>query len=182
MLKWIRYSPLLLKAHHSSSLNNWRLIKGPAFRLISPESRSNKEQNDLPFLSLNLDLAKMLSSLWECEVLTTFVISKVSWVKTWKVTQDFNLLWGNIGKDVFYFPRKYDIFSLCRKWKRMIFIKKRVEIWYFLYICAGVTSMTLTPHGKKTKMPLPQINKPDDGISGITKKDVIHSRKLQHFW
>ena len=38
------------------------------------------------------------------------------------------------GKMVFHFSRKYDIFSLGGKWKKMIFIKKRVEIWHFLYI------------------------------------------------
>ena len=48
------------------------------------------------------------------------------------------------GKMVFIFSRKYDNFSLGEKWK-MIFIKKRMEIWYFLYICVGVTSTTLAP-------------------------------------
>ena len=38
------------------------------------------------------------------------------------------------GKMVFLFSWKYDIFSLSGKWKKMIFIKKRVEIWHFLYI------------------------------------------------
>ena len=59
---------------------------------MSPESRNNKGQNQLSSLNLNLDIAKMLSSLWECEVLTSFVISMVSWVKNWKVKQDSNLL------------------------------------------------------------------------------------------
>ena len=47
------------------------------------------------------------------------------------------------GKMVFLFSRKYDIFSLGRKWKKLIFIKKRVEMWHFLYICVGVTGVTL---------------------------------------
>ena len=53
------------------------------------------------------------------------------------------------GKMVFLFSRKYDIFSLGGKWKKMIFIKKHVEIWYFLYICVGVKSMTLPSWQKK---------------------------------
>ena len=53
-------------------------------------------------------------------------------------------------KMVFLFFIKYDIFSLGRKWKTMIFIKKRTKIWYFLYICVGVTNMTL-PSWQKNK-------------------------------
>ena len=55
------------------------------------------------------------------------------------------------GKMVFLFSRKYDNFSLGGKWKKMIFIKKRVGIWYFLYICVGVAAWHC-PTGKKTKM------------------------------
>ena len=57
------------------------------------------------------------------------------------------------GKTVFLFSRKYDIFSLGGKWKQMIFIKKRVEIWYFLYIRVGVTGMTLPSWQKKQRWP-----------------------------
>ena len=57
------------------------------------------------------------------------------------------------GKIVFLFSRKYDIFSLGGKWKKMIFIKKRVEIWYFLYISVGVKSMTLPSWQKKQGCP-----------------------------
>ena len=49
----------------------------------------------------------------------------------------------------FFSPRKYDIFSLDRKWK-MIFLKKYMEIWYFLYICINVTNMIL-PFCKKNQ-------------------------------
>ena len=76
------------------------------------------------------------------------------------------------GKMVFLFSRKY-IFSLGGKWKKMIFIKKHVEKWYFLYICVGVTGVTL-PSCQKTKMP--RKNTPKGDISGITEKDDIHSR------
>ena len=69
-----------------------RVTKGPGFRLISPESRSNKGQKELSFLNLNLDIAEMLGSLWELALLTSFFISMVSWVQNWKVKQDFNLL------------------------------------------------------------------------------------------
>ena len=54
------------------------------------------------------------------------------------------------GKMVFLFSRKYDIFSLGGKWKKMIFVKQRVEIWYFLYICVGVTGVAL-PSCQKNK-------------------------------
>ena len=54
------------------------------------------------------------------------------------------------GNTVFLFSRKHDIFSLGGKWKKIIFIKKRVEIWYFLYICVGVTGVTL-PSWEKNK-------------------------------
>ena len=54
------------------------------------------------------------------------------------------------GKMVSLFSRKYYIFSLGRKWKKMVFIKKRMEIWYFLCICVGVTNTTL-PSWQKNK-------------------------------
>ena len=79
------------------------------------------------------------------------------------------------GKMVFLFSRKYDIFSLGGKWKNMIFIKKRMEIWYFLYICVGITGKTLPSKTEKwcsKKMHL-RVNA---YISGITKKDDIHPR------
>ena len=55
----------------------------------------------------------------------------------------------------------------------MIFIKKRVEIWYFLYVCIGVTGVTL-PSWQKNKDA--QKNTPKGDISGITEKDDVHSR------
>ena len=54
------------------------------------------------------------------------------------------------GKMIFLFSRKYDIFYLCRKWKRMIFIKKTRGNMVFLCICVGVTNMTL-PSWQKSK-------------------------------
>ena len=49
----------------------------------------------------------------------------------------------------YVFTRKYNIFSLDGKWK-MIFLKKYMEIWYFLYICINVTNMIL-PFCKKNQ-------------------------------
>ena len=49
----------------------------------------------------------------------------------------------------FFFFWKYDSFSSDGKWK-MIFLKKYMEVWYFLYICINVTNMTLL-FCKKTK-------------------------------
>ena len=82
IFKWIRCSPLLLKAGHSSCLNNWGLLKKPRFKLKSPQSRSNKGQNEVSILNLNLDTEKIFTSHWRCEVSTSFVISIVSLVKT----------------------------------------------------------------------------------------------------
>ena len=47
-----------------------------------------------------------------------------------------------IWKDNILFTRKYDIFSLDAKWK-IIFLKKCMEIWYFLYTRINVTNMVL---------------------------------------
>ena len=58
----------------------------------------------------------------------------------------------------------------------MFFIKNRVEIWYFLYICVGVTGVTL-PSWQKTKILLPRKNTPKGGIFCITEKDDIHPKK-----
>ena len=64
-----------------------------------------------------------------------------------------NLHWNMIfvvlsGKMIFFF-KKYDIFSLDGKWE-MIFRKKYMEIWYFLYICINVSNMIL-PSCKKDR-------------------------------
>ena len=84
-----------------------------------------------------------------------------------------NIFFVTSGKTVFLFSRKCDIFSLGGKWKKMIFIKKRMEI-YFLYICEGVTGVTLPASGKNAKMP--QKYTPKGDISSITEKNDIHPR------
>ena len=43
----------------------------------------------------------------------------------------------------YFFSGKY-IFSLDGKWK-MIFLRKYMEIWYFLFICINVTNMIFSP-------------------------------------
>ena len=48
------------------------------------------------------------------------------------------------------FSRKHDIFSLARKWG-MTFLKKYVEMWYFLCTRTGVTNMVPRPSVKKIK-------------------------------
>ena len=55
-----------------------------------------------------------------------------------------------IWKDGIFFPGKYDIFSLGGKWK-MIFLKKYMEICYFMYTCINVTNMIL-PLCKKNQI------------------------------
>ena len=53
------------------------------------------------------------------------------------------------GKMVF-FSRKHDIFSLGGKWE-MIFLKKYMEIWYFLCTRTGVANVVAAPLPKKIK-------------------------------
>ena len=84
-------------------------------------------------------------------------------------------LFCNIWKDGFFFSRKY-IFSLAGKWKKMIFIKKRVEIWYFLYICVGVRDVALPPWLKNEDAPKKYTSSVKGVISDITEKDDIHPR------
>ena len=57
-------------------------------------------------------------------------------------------LFCNIWKDGICFFRKIWFFFLGGKWKKIIFIKRCVEIWYFLYICVDVTSTTPVPRQK----------------------------------
>ena len=52
------------------------------------------------------------------------------------------------GKMAFFFSRKHDIFSLGRKWE-MTFLKKYIEIWYFLCTRTGVTNVV--PHSSAKK-------------------------------
>ena len=64
-----------------------------------------------------------------------------------------------IWKDGVFF-RKHDIFSLDRKWE-MIFLKKYMEIWYFLCTRTGVTNVVSRPSArKKSKMVLSRKNTP----------------------
>ena len=52
-----------------------------------------------------------------------------------------------IWKDGIFFQKR-DIFSLGRKWE-MTFLKKYMEIWYFLCTRTGVTNVVSRPTGKK---------------------------------
>ena len=49
-----------------------------------------------------------------------------------------------------FFSRKHDIFSLGRKWE-VTFLKKYMEIWYFLCICTSVTNVVSRPSAKKNQ-------------------------------
>ena len=55
----------------------------------------------------------------------------------------------------YFFSEKYDIFSLDGKWK-MIFLKKYMEIWYFLYICINATNMKLPFYKKSQRWSSPE--------------------------
>ena len=58
-----------------------------------------------------------------------------------KIALEYDLSWI-IWKDGISSPWKHDIFSFDENWK-MIFLKKCMKIWYFLYIRIDVTNMTL---------------------------------------
>ena len=75
------------------------------------------------------------------------------------------------GKMVFLFSRKH-IFSLNGKWKKVTFIKKYMEIWYFLYICINAANV-IFPFWQTNKDTLVR----KKYTSGITEKDDIHPRK-----
>ena len=79
------------------------------------------------------------------------------------------------GKMVFLLFRNNDIFYLGGKRKEMIFSKKALEIWCFLYICVGVTAMTLPSWKKKLRCPCHEKKNISD-ISGIIEKDDIHPK------
>ena len=64
-----------------------------------------------------------------------------------------------IWKDGIFFQKR-DIFSLGRKWE-MTFLKKYMEIWYFLCTRTGVTNVVSRPSAKKkSKMVLSRKNTP----------------------
>ena len=54
----------------------------------------------------------------------------------------WNMVFLVLSGKMAFFPGKYDIFSLDGKWK-MNFLKKYMDIWYFVYICINVTNMIL---------------------------------------
>ena len=63
-----------------------------------------------------------------------------------KIALEYDSSWA-IWKDGIFFLENIMFFSLDEKWK-MIFLKKHMEIWFFLYIYINVTNMTL-PFCKK---------------------------------
>ena len=66
--------------------------------------------------------------------------------KRWNFQKNCTGIWSfSYYLERWYFFRKHDIFPLGGKWK-MIFLKKYIEIWYFLYERA-----VATPPAKKTK-------------------------------
>ena len=74
------------------------------------------------------------------------MIFSSTFLKRWSF-QLINIFLVLSGKTVF-FSRKHDIFSLGRKWE-MTFLKKYMEIWYFLCTRTGVTNVVSRPTGKK---------------------------------
>ena len=65
--------------------------------------------------------------------------------KRWSFQKNRTGIWSflyYLEKWYFFLTRKYDIFSSDEKWK-IIFLKKYMEIWCFLYICINVRNMIL---------------------------------------
>ena len=71
-----------------------------------------------------------------------------------KKTSRWNVTFLYIWKDCIFFLGKHDFF-FDGKWK-MIFLKKYMEIWYFLYICINVTNMILPFFKKNHRWPSPK--------------------------
>ena len=53
-----------------------------------------------------------------------------------------------LSGEMVFLSQKHDILSLGRKWE-MTFLKKYMEIWYFLCTRTGVTNVVSRPSGKK---------------------------------
>ena len=63
-------------------------------------------------------------------------------LKRWSFQKNRTGIWSFLyyqERWYFFFPKIWS-YSLDRKWK-MIFLKKYMEIWYFLYICINVTNI-----------------------------------------
>ena len=77
------------------------------------------------------------------------------------------------GKMVFLLSRNYEILS---PWKKMIFIKKHMEIQFSVYMhkCHIYDNALMA---KKAKIPLSRKNASKGNISGTTEKIDIHPRK-----
>ena len=75
---------------------------------------------------------------------------KMVFPKVWRLNMIFFVISGKI---VFLFSWKYDIIFFKRKMKEDDLYQKRVEIWYFLYICVGITGVTLPSWQKKQRCP-----------------------------
>ena len=60
------------------------------------------------------------------------------------------------AKMMFLFSRKYDIFSLCRKWKRMIFIKKTRRNMVFSVYMRSRYKHDIALLAKKQRYPCPE--------------------------
>ena len=75
-----------------------------------------------------------------------------------KIAPEYDLF-SIIRNDGIFFSRKYDIFSTNWKWK-MIFLKKYMEIWCFLYIGKGGISFSykyeITLLSKKQRWSFPE--------------------------
>ena len=63
-----------------------------------------------------------------------------------------------LSGEMVFFSQKHDLFSLARK-PAMTFLKKYMDIWYFLCTSMGVTNLVSRPPAKKKKIkdgPIPQ--------------------------
>ena len=68
-----------------------------------------------------------------------------------------NMIFLVLSGEMVFFSQKHDIFSLARK-PAMTFLKKYMDIWYFLCTSMGVTNLVSHPPAKKKIKdgPIPQ--------------------------
>ena len=78
-----------------------------------------------------------------------------SWnfLKRWSFQKDragMGMIFFVLSGKMVFFWRKHDIFSLGRKWE-MTFLKKYMEIWYFLWTRTDVTNVVPRPSAKENQ-------------------------------
>ena len=121
-------------------------------------------------------LSYSLDGKWKMIFLKKYIGSMIfssNAPKTWSFQKKlpWNMIFLVYLERWYFFPGKYEIFSFDRKWK-MIFLKKYMEIWYFLYIRVNVTN-TILPFCKKKQ----KWSSPEKSTVKADWNSILHSRK-----